>query len=834
MLDQAGLPDKFWEDCAAHVVEVQNAMPLKAHDWRSPNHVWALEADENTADKTLQRTFVFGCEAWYYDHSPQLKKGARRARKAVYLGTSGLRNGWKMLDLETRKIIVTRDAYFNEVAFPYRDKPEERAADKVRQENERFKEVGDIMPAPSQPAVPVDPEPVDVPDAPPGDDGGAVPLDLNVDPEVPAGHYEVDEIVGKRKTRFGPRGQARVGSDYKVKWKPAGGVTYPDSWEHESHLVGAQDAVDEYNGEPLHVEDVALPQPNGPDDSDSEAVAVAMQTMVKISDDYKKMHRHQVKKTELWPEFQGAEGRELKCLKIHGTYRVVKRPKGRKPITCRWCYDVKRDADNNIVVYKARLVAHGFKQQAGVDYTETFSAVAQLKSFRLTVALSQLLGLRMTQIDISSAFLHGELEEDIYMEYPPGYPGAEGTCLKLQKGLYGLRQAGRIWNQKFVGTLKEMGFEPLVSDSQVLKLRRGKSFFIIGLHVDDATLSTNDENLRREVLKKLEEKFLVKDLGDLSYYLGIKVVKGQDTTQLLQDAYLQKVLERFNLADANAVPTPGAPGQQLSKEDCPDDVEEQRDMAKKPFRALVGSLMYAYVSSRPDIGAALTKVAAFCQNPGGPHWVAAKRVLRYLLGTINTAVTYRGRLKAGDKVQIRVYCDSDWAQDRDDRRSTSGWIVMVAGGPVSWKCKKQPTRAMSSCEAEFISLSDATKEVLWITYFLDELQIPYETPTIFTDSKSAIEWSKNACHHQRTKHVALKYFFVRDEVASRRVKVAYISTKDNVADLLTKNTTIGVYKYLQPKLMGLMEVAHKAWRSYVGKGVRRNLCSSSASPLSAE
>ena len=185
---------------------------------------------------------------------------------------------------------------------------------------------------------------------------------------------------------------------YKVRWKP---TTHLDSLEHESHLVGAQDAVDEYNGEPLQVEDVALPQPNGPDDSDSEAVAAAMKTMVKISDDYKKMHRHQVKKTELWPEFQGAEGRELKCLKIHGTYRVVKRPKGRKPITCRWCYDVKRDADNNIVVYKARLVAHGFKQQAGVDYTETFSAVAQLKSFRLTVALSQLLGLRMTQIKLT-------------------------------------------------------------------------------------------------------------------------------------------------------------------------------------------------------------------------------------------------------------------------------------------------------------------------------------------------------------------------------------------------------------------------------------------------
>ena len=160
-------------------------------------------------------------------------------------------------------------------------------------------------------------------------------------------------------------------------------------------------------------------------------------------------------------------------------------------------------------------------------------------------------------------------------------------------------------------------------------------------------------------------------------------------------------------------------------------------------------------------------------------------------------------------MKITVYCDSDWAQDKDDRKSTSGYVVLIAGGPVSWKTKKQPTRAMSSCEAEFISLSEATKELIWFTHFLTELGIDFETPTIYTDSQSAMDWTKNACHHQRTKHVALKYFFVRDIVADKVVKIAYVCTKDNIAD---KSVTRSIFGYLKPKLMGLFR--------QVGKGVR--------------
>jgi hypothetical protein len=434
-----------------------------------------------------------------------------------------------------------------------------------------------------------------------------------------------------------------------------------------------------------------------------------------------------------------------------------------------------------------------------------------MKSFRATVALSQLLDLRITQIDISNAFLHGELAEEIYMSHPPGYEGEPGTCLKLKnfKGLYGLKQAGRIWNNKLISVLTSpsIGFKQLKSDSQVLMLERGESKFIVGIHVDDITLATNDEALRQGILNKLKNEFLVKDLGNLSYYLGIKVETTRETTRLGQPGYIEKMLAKFHLQEANPSASPGATGQQLSKENSPTSEEERQEMAAKPYRALIGSLMYSYIGTRPDIGSTLIRAAAFCENPGKAHWQAAKRILRYLKRAKNDTLTYSGKLKKGEKVKIEVHSDSDWAQDRDDRRSISGFAVKLAGAAISWQSKKQPTRAMSSCEAEFISLTEATKEVLWLTYFLDELNIPYDTPTIFTDNKASIEWTKNAGDHQRSKHVALKYFFVRDIVREKKVHVRYISTKENEADVLTKSTSLPIFRYLKPKLMGMVNKA---------------------------
>ena len=347
-----------------------------------------------------------------------------------------------------------------------------------------------------------------------------------------------------------------------------------------------------------------------------------------------------------------------------------------------------------------------------------------------------------------------------------------------------------------------MQFKPLVSDSQVLVFKKNTSIFIINIHVDDIILATNDEEMRQKVLKVLRKEFLVKDLGPLTYYLGIKVETADNVTKLSQSAYCEKLIDKFKMATANPSSVPGPPNLQVSKDEYPTSEKEKTEMRAKPFRSLVGSLMYSYIGTRPDIGSVLIKVASMSENPAKKHWKAAKMILRYLKGSKGNALEYRGKLNENGKVDIIVYSDSDWAQDRDDRKSISGFVVKLAGGPISWQSRKQKTRAMSSCEAEFISLTEATKEVLWLTYFLDELGIEYNTPRIFTDSRSAMEWSKNAVHHQRTKHVALKYFFVRDEVRNNRVKIEYISTKDNEADIMTKSTVKSVFQKLAPRVMG--------------------------------
>jgi hypothetical protein len=210
--------------------------------------------------------------------------------------------------------------------------------------------------------------------------------------------------------------------------------------------------------------------------------------------------------------------------------------------------------------------------------------------------------------------------------------------------------------------------------------------------------------------------------------------------------------------------------------------------------------MYSYISTRPDIGSSLTKVASFCKNPGQAHWKAAKIIIRFLKGTPVEPIIYQG--KKGEKVQGKVFSDSDWAQNPTDRKSTSGFIAKIAGAPYSWHSKNQTTQALSVCEAEFVALTEATKEAIWLTLFLGELGIPFATPVTQTDSQSAMELSKNVCYHQRTKHVALKYFFVRDVVTAKTIQLSYVNAKKDQADIMTKLTAFPVFRNLQLKMMG--------------------------------
>jgi hypothetical protein len=421
LLAQAGLPNKYWEDAARFAVEVENALPVKTIDWKTPNEAWSGQ----TVDKTLQRVRVFGCEAWFVIPNAHRKKGSPKARKGIYLGTSTKHHGWKILDLHTRKVVNSRDVYFHENRFPFKEDRRERRPVVVGAEND------DVLQLVSASSVAADDNDCDQSGCLglPADDNfqhwGDHSLENEEDfedrkhndpdeedvedrqhdgPDVIVGSLQEDHShlnlsnsspVGMRtrRQRPDPTGQGgyrytkefldSVGSSRKITRRQK---TASAELEEKQPMVAEEPEVEvpdiEVSAGLLHVP--------AQSDVESEIVKVA----VGLGDNVKDMHRRQIMQGSLKDEFIEAEDRELKCLKIHGTYRVVKRPTDRIPITCRWCYDVKRDADNNIILYKARLVAHGFKQVEGVDFTETFAATAQMKSFRATVALAQLLDLR--------------------------------------------------------------------------------------------------------------------------------------------------------------------------------------------------------------------------------------------------------------------------------------------------------------------------------------------------------------------------------------------------------------------------------------------------------
>lgn len=514
-------------------------------------------------------------------------------------------------------------------------------------------------------------------------------------------------------------------------------------------------------------------------------------------------------------EFIEAEIRELGELVENGTFKVTICPDNRRPITCRWVYDIKRNDKNEVVRYKARLVVQGFKQVEGIDFQRTFSSVAQMRTFRTIVALSVRFNWNITQYDIANAFLNADIDTEIYMTYPPGYPPKSGNSkqvFQLLKGLYGLKQASRLWNEKLIKVFNEAGLQVCKTESGVLFTRSGTNLCLINLHVDDYCIATCDEVLRVKIEQVMAINFKVTPLGELRLYLGIvhdkidasKTVDGRPRAKLYQGPYHERALEKFGYDKASTEDSPANPASKLSITDCPNEGEVK---PLWPYMSVGGTYMYSACGTRPDLAQRVNQCARFNKNPGDAHVKAHKHLARYLKGTKDRGCVYtRPRnWKDSNKVQIFAFCDSDWAGCVDTRRSTVGWVVTICGGPVSWKSQLKKTLALSSCEAEFMALSDVAREIAWFCRFFDEVGIEYEVPCIYTDSRSAICWAEDPVQHQRNKHVELKYYYIRDQVARRLVKVLKINTKFNPADPLTKPCTKVMAKSLIPVLMGEVE-----------------------------
>jgi hypothetical protein len=395
---------------------------------------------------------------------------------------------------------------------------------------------------------------------------------------------------------------------------------------------------------------------------------------------------------------------------------------------------------------------------------------------------------------VKTAYLIPELKEEIYMKVPEGLEHI--GAVKLNKSLYGLKQAGREWNANLHTTLTNAGLTQSKYDPCLYEKFNGTTITaLIVVYVDDILIG-GDAATVKGISAQLTSVYQMTQ-GPVEHFLGMKVRETpQGTIEITQGAYTRRLLDRFQMSTCSSVPTP-ALEQRLSVADQPVSSAEREEMSGVPYRECVGALQYLAVLTRPDIVYAVNQASRFLANPGPKHWQAVKRILRYLKGTTEDGLVYRR--SPSDGTPVDGYSDSDWAGDTDDRRSCSGHVFRVFGGIVAFKSKKQPTTALSSCEAELIALTMAMKEALWLRGLLVELGIhqPDSPVTIHEDNQGAKALANDAKFSDRTKHVDIKFFRVREEVKRNAVKVVYCHTTKMLADIFTKplgKTVFGAIK----------------------------------------
>ncbi|GAQ87846.1 hypothetical protein KFL_003820010 [Klebsormidium nitens] len=478
---------------------------------------------------------------------------------------------------------------------------------------------------------------------------------------------------------------------------------------------------------------------------------------------------------ELWRK---AMDEEFGSLQENQTWELAEPPSGVKPIPCKWAFKLKRDENGQINRYKARLVIKGFRQKKGVDFEEVFAPVSRHVTLRTLLAVAAVEDLEVDQLDIKTAFLNGELDEEIWMEQPELFQtGGPKLACRLKKSLYGLKQAPRVWYLKLAKEMEGLGFEPSAADP-ALFIREsesdGRAF--VAVWVDDA-LVVGKKSVVGNVKAALARIFEVRDLRPVNYFLGMEVKRDREnrTVTLTQKRAAKDLLEDYGMSATRPRGVPLNPGEKVQKEG------EALDTERCPFPSLVGSLMYLANCTRPDLAQATASLARFMSCPTENHWRLAKGVLSYLAGTTDQGLTF-----GEGPLEFSGFCDANHGGDLDTRRSTTGYVFVFGGAAVSWSSKLQQTVAFSTVEAEYMAAAHAAKEGLWIRKLAVHLGIKCGQLLIQSDNQGALQLIKHPITSQRSKHIDITHHFVRERVIRKELKFDYCPTKKMPADFLTK------------------------------------------------
>ena len=508
-------------------------------------------------------------------------------------------------------------------------------------------------------------------------------------------------------------------------------------------------------------------------------------------------------------EWIEAMEQEAQAIVINDTFSLVQQrdiTPGAKPLRTRFVYARKYDASGACVRHKARLVADGSRQH-GMGVAETFAPVSTQAAIRVMTALAAHYGLCTRTVDIKNAYLEAPIDKETFIQLPASWPAHLGNTAdgdgpvyaRLNKGLYGLRKAGQLFNTELNAHLEAYGLRRCLSDPCCYVLEAQEQTVLwLTCHVDDCLIWAVSDSDIDNLVHHLEARFQLRDLGKTTFALGIEFDFGDGYARLAQTAYVEQMLERYGLSGCNPVGTPLVPNTHLAGAE--DGAQLLGDEQHKLYQQLVGSLQYASICTRPDISAAVGQLSRQVARPTQEHLDAARHVLKYLSGTKTMGITYR---RSSTPFELVAWCDANFAPMEHGSRSTTGLVMMLGGAAVYWRSVRQGLVSLSSCEAEYGALTEAARECLWLRGLLAELGVGMDgATTIMEDNTGTMAIASTPVTNGRSKHIALRVNFVRQHLRLADVKLQHCATRDQCADLLTKQLPKPQHMTLRDLVMG--------------------------------
>ncbi|KAJ9535340.1 hypothetical protein OSB04_un001549 [Centaurea solstitialis] len=762
MLSEANLATQFWAEAVNTACYTQNRSLIVKRFRRTPYELF------RNRKPSIEHLHIFGCVCYILNNKDNLGKFDSKSDDGIFLGYSSISKTYRVFNKRRQAIEETIHVKFDESGptFPHPNDNSE-----INQWADSFFQI------PEPPIA--DPSPQDLPDG------------FEEDPHIPPTETSSPPLINATPiTQITPSepDQPTNSEDFSQTTvsEPTPTNLLPDPSVNEASTSGQVYQPPALRWTKDHPIDQVLGNPSSGIKTRRQSGNVCLYVNF-ISENEPK----EIDDALHDPAWVSAMQEELAEFIRNNVWLLVPRPRKRTIIGSKWVFRNKLDEIGTIIRNKARLVAQGYRQEEGIDYDETFAPVARLEAIRLFLAFAAHMNFKVYQMDIKNAFLNGKLNEEVYVAQPPGFvdPKFPDHVYKLNKALYGLKQAPRAWYDTLSTFLLSKGFVRGKIDSTLFLKKYPKHILLVQIYVDDIIFGSTNPKLceKFELLMKSEYKMSM--MGKLTFFLGLQIKQSEKGIFINQGKYVHEMLKKFDLTSCTPMKTPMAPPLTLDKD------SKGKSVDVTLYRGMIGSLLYL-TASRLDIMYSTCLCARYQAEPKESHLTAVKRIFRYLKGTPNLGLWY----SKDSGFDLTAYSDSDFAGCKIDRKSTTGGCHLLGGKLVSWNSKKQNSVSTSTAEAEYVAAGICCAQVLWLRNQLQDYDIQLSKIPIYCDNTSAIAIANNPVLHSKTKHIEVRYHFIRDHVMNGDIELHFVPTEYQFADLFTKPLDVTHFNMLISEL----------------------------------